>query len=50
MSHDSLYMVMINKEWFKSGDIITSMGDVGMRLNDLENSIIIILVVFTPLH
>lgn len=36
MSHDSCM----------SGDIITSMGDVGMNLNDLDNSIII-LVVFT---
>lgn len=33
-------MVMINKERFLSqGDIITSMGGVGMRLNDLENYI-----------
>lgn len=33
-----------------SGDIITSLGDVGMRLNDLGNSIIMILLVFSPLH
>lgn len=31
-----------------SGDIITSMGDVGVHLKDFEISILI-LVVFTPL-
>lgn len=39
MSHDSCM----------SGDINTSMGNVGMHLNDLEISVVI-LVVFTPLH